>query len=689
MKTKFIFSSFLLYLILVKTSLLVAQKSDITINEVAIDTLSIAKTSDTEEKLSIRKYQRFSLEKDTTHLDTLININKLYKFNYLRKDDFALLPMNNVAQPYVDLQKKTPYEHSFPSVGAKAKNTTFWQHSDLRFYKVPTPLTELYFNTTFEQGQQLESFFTINTAPNFNFSIDFKAMRSVGKYTNALSNSTHFNFTAWYHTLDKRYDIRAAYTNQNIENEENGGFSTLGKQTYLDTDSLDASDYAQRSALDVVFSFDTDIGISVLNGKRWYVDQSLGLLKKVTNDTLKKSNADLRLGYEWISRDKTYRYTQGTVNSLIYGNAYQYSGSNVSQVSSIQDKAALDLYEHIATLRYSRANTHLRTGLNYRSATYTNELPSYYNSFVSTDNSGVTSTVYPRKDIQDIVIKQLNFVTRFNTNIFKTNIALQAQQALGNDNYDGYLWKLNLDKQFHFSQKDSLRVHLATKLLKCAPDFNELRYQSDYNNYNWENDLNSIKTNKVSLGVSYNDIVSLQASLKEIQDYTYFIRDEFVLSTTVEQHQEKLQHLQLKGKLNYHIGKFYLDATLAYQKVNGNDDNIYNIPDFITRTSLYYRNYLFSRALLLEAGATYRYHTDYYGDGYDPVLGEFYVQDQEKIGGFSQVDLFVTGKISQTRVFFKVENFSELFVQNRQFSVINYGYRDAIIRFGLVWNFLM
>ncbi len=110
----------------------------------------------------------------------------------------------------------------------------------------------------------------------------------------------------------------------------------------------------------------------------------------------------------------------------------------------------------------------------------------------------------------------------------------------------------------------------------------------------------------------------------------------------------------------------------------------------MTRHTLYYEDEWFKKALFLQTGITFRYFTEYNMNGYDPVLAEFYVQNDEKIGGFPMVDLFFNAKIKQTRIYFKYEHVNQLFNStNSHFSAPGYPYRDAVIRFGLVWNFFL
>jgi hypothetical protein len=76
-------------------------------------------------------------------------------------------------------------------------------------------------------------------------------------------------------------------------------------------------------------------------------------------------------------------------------------------------------------------------------------------------------------------------------------------------------------------------------------------------------------------------------------------------------------------------------------------------------------------------------------DGYDPVLAEFYVQNDVTVGGFPRFDFFINAKVRQTRIYLKAEHFNSSFTGFDYFSAPSYPYRDFIVRFGLVWNFFL
>ena len=125
-----------------------------------------------------------------------------------------------------------------------------------------------------------------------------------------------------------------------------------------------------------------------------------------------------------------------------------------------------------------------------------------------------------------------------------------------------------------------------------------------------------------------------------------------------------------------------------YQNVK-DDGQSFNVPELITRNTFYYANHLFKKALYLQTGVTLNYFTKYNMNGYDPLLSEFYTQNDTQIGDFPRLDFFINAKIRQTRIYLKAEHFNAAWTGYNYYSAPNYPYRDFIVRFGLVWNFFL
>ena len=72
------------------------------------------------EKTVYTDYKVISYKNDTTYIDTTLSINKNYKFNFLRKDDFELLAFHNQGQTFNNLGYTYEDVSLYPIMGARA-----------------------------------------------------------------------------------------------------------------------------------------------------------------------------------------------------------------------------------------------------------------------------------------------------------------------------------------------------------------------------------------------------------------------------------------------------------------------------------------------------------------------------------------------------------------------------------------
>ena len=172
---------------------------------------------------TIDMYKIFQQGKPTVFVDTTTTIQKEYKANFLRRDYFELLPFVNMASAFNRLGHDFSETSLQPQMGARSKHYAYFEIEDVKYYRVPTPFTELYFRTTMEQGQLSDATISVNTSPQFNFAIAYRGMRSLGKYLNQRSASVALRLSMTYQSFNERYKAKFHYVSQRHENQENGG----------------------------------------------------------------------------------------------------------------------------------------------------------------------------------------------------------------------------------------------------------------------------------------------------------------------------------------------------------------------------------------------------------------------------------------------------------------------------------
>ena len=242
----------------------------------------------------------------------------------------------------------------------------------------------------------------------------------------------------------------------------------------------------------------------------------------------------------------------------------------------------------------------------------------------------------------------------------------------------------NLDYQIDDKNKVSFQYQNISKL----PNLNYLLNQSAYINYTWLNNFKNEKINNLIVNAN-TQWINATAQITILNDYLYFQDVEQVVNqqlVTPHQYSGTINYLSLKAAKEFKYKKWALDNTFLYQKVT-QKEAILNVPEITLRSTIYFSDTVFKNAMFLQTGITINYFTEYFANDYNPILGEFFVQNEKQIGNFPMLDFFVNARVRQTRIFLKAEHFNSSFTGNTYYSAPNTPYRDFMIRFGLVWNF--
>ncbi len=613
------------------------------------------------DSITIKDYKIISFERDTMYLDTTLTIQKEYKYNYLRKDDFELMPFSNVGQPYNSLGVDLRRSDAYPRIGARAKHFNYEEVWDINYYNVPTPMSDLFFKTTFEQGQLLDARLTFNTSRRLNFSISFKGHRSRGKYRIDEVRSGNFRATTNYETQNGRYTLRAHTAAQTIDAEENGGLSLKEVQFESGNDQ-----FQDRSRIDVRF---TDAE-SKLTGRRYYLDHQYKLVRKL-KDSSRTEKTSLAIGHQFMYETKIFDYAQTEPNAY-YGESF---------LSPISDRARLKTMFNQGNITFRNSVLgRLQANLNLYNYNY------YFNSLLVTDTGTLDNQLKG---------EEVSIGANYAKVIKGFDIKGSAQYTLSG-NLTGTL--IDASAGYRINKNNSFRagIHSSNRM----PNFNFLLYQSDYSNYNWQNSASFEKetVNTLFFGFDSKLLGSLSAKYSTIDNYAYFAADEsaatqaqlddglFNAFVKPAQETNSLQHLKVKYNKEFRLGKFALNNTVMYQNVS-QTNQVLNLPELVTRNTLYFSSEVFKKAMFLQTGVTFKYFTAYTMNAYNPVLGEFYVQNTEQLGGYPLLDFFINAKVQQTRIYLKAEHFNSFFGENNFYAAPDYPYRDFVIRFGLVWNF--
>jgi hypothetical protein len=598
-------------------------------------------------KTSYTDYKIFSHMRDTTYIDTTLTIKKDYQFNYLRTDNFELLAFHNQGQTFTNLGYDYSNLKLFPDIGFTAKQFSYLDIDEIKYYEVPTPTTQITYRTGLQQGQVLDAIFTLNFSRRLNVSLSYKGLRSLGAYRRSLASHGNFRGTFQYRTKKNQYEIRGHLTRQDFFNQESGGLPESEIEKFQSNDE----NYLTRARLDVNLN-DAE---NQFDGNRIYLEHSYKLL--ANKDTInKKDFSNLKVGHVFTNENKEYGFSQPT-NSSIFG--------NTSDSGATKDNAKHTFSNNELNLEF---NSKYVLGKIKAKVNITNY--SYGYDTILNSNSSISKVKLEGKII--------SFGADWNAKI--KNFQLNASGTL---NPGKGILSGNFLKGEAFYKKDSLFEIKASLLISSkSSNFNTLLHQSKFDDYNWQNDFSSVNTR--DLGVQFRSKwINSSLNFTNIDNYTFFNEN-----NQPEQFLNQIVYLKVKVNREFRYKKFALDNTLMYQNVSSGS-TVFRVPEMVTRNTLYYKDYWFKgKPMMVNIGATFNYFSKYKANAYNPLLAEFTLQNSQEIG-FPSVDVFFNAQVRRTRLYFKVDNVTSGFTEKNYFSAPNYPYRDFTIRFGLVWNWFI
>ncbi|MFK7808300.1 MAG: putative porin [Saprospiraceae bacterium] len=205
----------------------------------------------------------------------------------------------------------------------------------------------------------------------------------------------------------------------------------------------------------------------------------------------------------------------------------------------------------------------------------------------------------------------------------------------------------------------------------------------------WKNNFN--KTFETNVQLSYR---LPRFKLELIGQYHLIYNFIYFNSQAVpEQFGNPLSIGQLTLIKEFKVGAFHLYNRTTVQQLSR---NVIRLPELYSFHSLYYQGRWFKKRLRVQIGTDLRINTPYEAMGYQPAIGQFYLEDYVvgdlKPWSYPAIDFFINIRVKTFRFFFKQENFINYFAvqpaDHFSFQVKGYGQPYAYLRFGASWQFL-
>ena len=551
----------------------------------------------------------------------------------------------------------------------KAERTTF--------FNTKSPFTSIAYTTmpvVSWREENIEALHTQNLSPFTNFGIEFNILAGKPLYQD---EETRVNRVGLFgsHAKD-RYSIFGTFYYNDFKLQENGGLDSL--ESFLNNDLeapwlyamnlSDAKSHYRNLSLFVTHKYNllervttTDtLGNTTTTGKTLSLSHQLLFdrhLRDYYDEVNPESLSPVYPGYYYttdIARDSASEDKLSNVFQLILGDP-DYDRL------SVRASAGYDLH------RFGMLSPHT-TQVFSRVDTITAEpelLDSIYrDTIVGLFDTEYTHNVYvgfnlagPTTGVWDWVVDGTYYLLGYRQNDFEVHTTFSRELAGKADL--GIRGSLELKRPHYFTN----------------------HYSSSF--YRWENDFPSSLIIKGEAFIKSNELeTDIRAGAAYISNYIYWDQQ-----GNPQLYDKDLLVLNGYFSRHFRLAGYNSENKILFQYTTANE--VLRLPLIAVYTSNYWKQRFFKGALIGDLGFDFYYTTKYNANGYMPATGMFHLQDEQKVGGFPFLDVFLTIKISRTRIFLSYNNLLHGlgFIGENYFTAYNYPMKPRNFRIGLVWTF--
>lgn len=155
------------------------------------------------------------------------------------------------------------------------------------------------------------------------------------------------------------------------------------------------------------------------------------------------------------------------------------------------------------------------------------------------------------------------------------------------------------------------------------------------------------------------------ATYTALSDYIYFRQGSY------PGREQTVLPVQAAGAIRYVLPEWNMDLTILKRihlrtqviqsQILANPEAALQIPRWFINGQICYEGFWFNKAIQVQTGVDINWKSAYRALGYDPVIQQFFVQQDTVVPAYPIADLFLNGKIKRGRFFLRYHNVVQLF----------------------------
>ncbi len=579
-----------------------------------------------------------------------------------------------------------------PSLAYKATPFPgFYKTPDnIYFYQVQKPYTLLGYHSSLNKDYQLHVTHTQNINNHWNYALDYHLFSPTGAFANSSATDHLVDLTTNYYSHDARYQLSAGFIWQRFVVGENNGLSNI--EDYISKRNSNLTGLPVNDTRRMSFTGDRTLFVrqsfNTVRQFEWYrpiKEQAVDTI--VTYDTLHIAHFDTAIHDTVIVDSVTSTTTYQLRDTIVGYDTLQPHKPHAYNTGVF----ALDLqwdkqkYRYVDSTLYHRLSATIYwTNDAYPDHRWHNPLKLYGGIRPEVATLRLDPSIYADSTLREMALYPFARVELSPWPAAILNVLAEATPTLSD---------YNLDAQLTFPFRDSLgnsnqSLSLRAVVKACSP---ELIYtaQNQRHDYYQPAPIRSVGTRRLELNYHRADLLDIHLAAHHISHNIWLQQRTLDDNTTILiPCQPDGSALLLQGRLNLYLTlTHWLHYDMQQIVQYSSNQDLVRVPLFASKNSIYSDFYLFNHVLHTQVGIDLRYHTLFKADGYDPMLGVFYRQNETEVGNYLWADLFINLQIKRATIYAKAGHLNSYLEQQAHCIIPGYPSKQFGFYFGLTWKF--
>ena len=614
-------------------------------------------------------------------VDTSFNY-RFHDYPFLRKDVNAtwLGVAGSPVQQYNWFKRESEEHVSF----YEAQESWSWSPSTLPMYNTKTPYTELGYTGTLFANQQKESdnlhiMTSQNIWPELNYTLTYDRYGGGGMLSD--ETTANKNVSVSINRTGKRHLLHAGYIYNAVSRSENGG---LVDNKWIRDTTVDAMEAA------VALSEAS----SKIKKNTLFLDQQyrIPFTFLIKNDTTVIADSLDLDGSEPVDENKPVDDNNITTAFIGHSTEYSvYTRRYRDAVKASENSAGNDLFNGGFFINPMGTNDSLRV-MRFENKAFIRLQPWSEDGIVSKLNVGIGDRLLSYH------LPEPGFVTKGKNEIWNSLYTYAGVEGNlpGGISWDGSGNYVFLGKEFSdmdIAANAKLVMHpfrrarnsplTVSAHFKTSLDEPEFYVQHMYSNhYRWDNDFKKISTTRIS-GV----IDIPRWNVRAEAGYALLANNIFYDTLgIVRQNSVPMSVLSASLEKNFKVGAFHFDNRGLFQLSSNSE--VMPLPTLAINARWYAQLEIEKGVMQMQIGADAFWNTKWYSPAWNPALGVFHNQVEEKYNNGPYIDAFVNIQWKRACIFVKYLNATQtLFDKHDYFSAHHYIQSQSAVKFGIYWPF--